>query len=193
MIDEEKTMAYPVGRIEFGPAGFAGRLIRVTDQERVRSGWREWIGSMRMVEFGTLTLAPVHHKSCSSRKCDGRKGSRGSVHCRMPGVQKTEKLIATFRKLCDRSFVVEEYGKITGRRHFHYLAAGSTTKRLGERSCLRKMAGRPHKHHDVGWTAVGFFKKFGGHVDNTVVESMKKAIDYVLKDINDEETRVWFG
>jgi len=169
-----------------------GLAIDIKVDERVRNGWKEWITKLQLPEFGTLTLKSVHGPSCNDRKCDGLT-RRGTVDCRVPGVQKTEKLILTFRRLCEGSFIVEELGKRQGRRHFHYLANGSTTTRWNEQHCLREMAGRTHKHHDVGWSAVGFWKTFGGSVDNTIVESYSKAIDYVLKEITDEETRVWIG
>lgn len=174
--------------------GFRFGLVRdLSVAERVRNGWKKWIAGMpEFAEFGTLTLRPVHGSACSDRHCDGLT-RRGTISCRVHGVQKTENLVKTFRKLCGASFVVEELGSRKGRRHFHYLANGSTDVRPGERHCLREMAGRFHKKHDVGWNAVGFWKKFAGSVDNTVIESLTKSIDYVLKDINNEETRVWFG
>lgn len=170
-----------------------GLLIDLTDAERLRAGWKQWITGMQLPEFGTLTLESQHGKNCGDRHCDGIT-RRGTRDCRVPGVQKTEKLVSSFRKLCTNSFVVEELGSRNGRRHFHYLADGSQTPRYGEQHCLREMAGRVHKHHDCGWSGVGFWKEFGGRVDNTIVESYSKAIDYVLKDITEEnETRVWFG
>lgn len=175
------------------PVGRLGFVRTNTIEERLRNGWKYWLtDELQFSEFGTLTLAPSHGKNCNQRKCDGGVTFKGSVDCRMPGVQKTEKLIATFRKLCTASFVVEEFGTFGGRRHFHYLSAGSTTERHEERYCLREMAGRTHKHHDLGWTAVGFWKAFAGHVDNTYIQSYSRAVDYILKDITKEETRVWF-
>ncbi len=169
-----------------------GLAIDLTSGERVRAGWKKWLTErMPYGEFGTLTLAPVHGKNCRERKCDGIH-RKGTIYCRVPGVQKTEKLIATFRKLCDASFIVEEFGAAGGRRHFHYLSDGSTADRYEERHCLREMGNRTHKHHDTGWNAVGFWKRFGGQVDNTWVQTYSRAVDYVLKDILKEETRVWF-
>jgi hypothetical protein len=169
-----------------------GLAIDLTSGERVRAGWHKWLTDrMPYGEFGTLTLAPIHGKNCRERKCDGLH-RKGTINCRLPGVQKTEKLIATFRKLCDASFVVEEFGSLGGRRHFHYLSDGSTTDRYEERHCLREMGNRTHKNHDTGWNAVGFWKRFGGQVDNTFVHTYSRAVDYVLKDILKEETRVWF-
>jgi hypothetical protein len=169
-----------------------GFSIDLTHGERVRAGWKKWLTDrMPYGEFGTLTLAPVHGKNCRERKCDGIH-RKGSVNCRLPGVQKTEKLISTFRKLCNTSFVVEEFGSAGGRRHFHYLSDGSTTERFEEQYCIREMGDRTHRKHDLGWNAVGFWKRFGGHVDNTFVHTYSRAVDYVLKDILKEETRVWF-
>jgi hypothetical protein len=174
------------------PVRGVGFVRTNTAEERLRAGWKNWLSErLPMAEFGTLTLAAIHGKNCRDRKCDGLH-RKGSINCRLPGVQKTEKLIATFRKLCDASFVVEEFGAAGGRRHFHYLADGGTTDRYEERYCLREMGGRTHKNHDTGWNAVGFWKKFGGRVDNTWVQTYSRAVDYVLKDILKEETRVWF-
>ncbi len=170
-----------------------GLTIDLTDTERVRAGWKQWLTDrMPFHQFGTLTLRPLHGKSCDDRFCDGLTRF-GTINCRLPGVQKTEKLIATFRKLCSDSFVVEEYGARNGRRHFHYLAVDSETERYEEQYCIREMAGRYHVHHETGFTAVGFWKRFGGNVDNTHIQTYQRAIDYVLKDIHQEENRVWFG
>jgi hypothetical protein len=175
------------------PIGKYGHLVDLKNDERVRIGWKQWITSMQLPEFGTLTLRAVHGKNCNDRKCNGIF-PRGSINCRVPGVQKTERLVDTFRRLCTNSFVVEELGSRGGRRHFHYLADGSTADRYEERHCLPEMAGRVHDTHNTGWNAVGFWKQFGGTVDNTIVRSYSKAIDYVLKDVTeDSETRVWFG
>jgi hypothetical protein len=175
------------------PIGKYGHLVDLKNDERVRIGWKQWITSMQLPEFGTLTLRAVHGKNCNDRKCNGIF-PRGSINCRVPGVQKTERLVDTFRRLCTNSFVVEELGSRGGRRHFHYLADGSTADRYEERYCLPEMAGRVHDTHNTGWNAVGFWKQFGGTVDNTIVRSYSKAIDYVLKDVTeDSETRVWFG
>ena len=175
------------------PFGEFGRTRTNTIEERVRAGWKHWLtDELQFAEFGTLTLAAIHGKNCSQRKCDGLH-RKGAIDCRLPGVQKTEKLISTFRKLCTSSFVVEEFGAAGGRRHFHYLSLGSTTDRYEEQHCLREMAGREHERHDTGWNAVGFWKRFGGHVDNTWIQTYSRAVDYVLKDIHQEESRVWFG
>lgn len=187
---EALQLANTPGRRSIGRSGLTTEF---TIAERVRNGWKKWLTGVQLPEFGTLTLRPYHGKNCRDRKCDGLT-RRGSLNCRVPGVQKTQKLVDTFRKLCSGSFVVEELGTRKGRRHFHYLADGSTTDRWSEHYCLRELAERSHTHHDVGWNAVGFWKRFAGGVDNTIVESYSRAIDYVLKDINDEdETRVWFG
>jgi hypothetical protein len=175
------------------PFGRFGFTRTNTAEERLRAGWKEWLtDKLQFAEFGTLTLKAIHGKNCFERKCDGLH-RKGTINCRVPGVQKTEKLISTFRKLCASSFVVEEFGSTGGRRHFHYLSAGSTTPRYEERHCLREMANRAHKRHDTGWNAVGFWKEFGGQVDNTWIETYNRAVDYVLKDITQEESRVWFG
>lgn len=175
------------------PVGKLGFIRTNTIEERLRSGWKHWLtDELQFSEFGTLTLKPRHGKNCNQRKCDGGVTLKGSINCSVPGVQKTEKLISTFRKLCTASFIVEEFGSAGGRRHFHYLSSGSTTERYEEQHCLREMAGRTHKHHDLGWSAVGFWKAFGGHVDNTIIHTYQRAVDYVLKDITSDETRVWF-
>ncbi len=170
-----------------------GLTVDLTASERVRDGWRTWLTDrVPFHQFGTLTLRPLHGRTCHDRFCDGLTRF-GTIDCRLPGVQKTESLISTFRKLCSDSFVVEEFGSRHGRRHFHYLAIDSETARHEEQYCLRELAGRYHVNHKAGYTAVGFWKEFAGHVDNTFIKTYQRAVDYVLKDILEEENRVWFG
>lgn len=156
-----------------------------TVAERVRGNLTRWIGDLHdFRSFGTLTLKTSHEQGCPCNRthhprhenhCNGTT-NRLRASCRVPGVQQTETLVQAFIKHTDAVVVAEEFGAAHFRRHFHYVANGDETLRQPTWCfpCLRGKSGHTH-------TAVGFWRKYGGLVDRTQIDSTVKAIDYVLK------------
>lgn len=173
-------------RLEERPIfGGLGVWRQSTGAERVRDSFSDWIVSMQFSEFGTLTLRTAHGKSCAERHCDGIT-IRGTPDCRVPGMQKTAKLVNTFRHLCRRSFVVEEYGSDKGRRHFHFVGDDAAKIRRGKRGCIRCLELKCHTRHNDGYTAVGWWLAQSHSAEVETVYSPRKAADYVTKEISDD-------
>lgn len=155
---------------------------------RLRHDLERWVAAMRHPEFGTLTLRTRHGGSCPcrqphdaqhSRHCDGLNVRR-TRDCRVPGVQRSETLVKAWLHLTDSALVVEEFGDTKGRRHFHYLASGSETHRAGFGSCFPCMAGLTATDHG-GHSANDFWRRYGGRVDSTLIDTPMRAVEYVLK------------
>lgn len=153
--------------------------------ELVRSSLAHWASSLRHFdEFGTLTLRTIHGKGCPcgpahsvrhEGHCTGTDVRR-EADCGVPDVRTSGQLVEAFLSLCDAAIVAEEFGAARGRRHFHFVAIGAEKARKTE--CFQCLAGvRTHRTH----SGIEFWTEYGGHVDNTRLESPTKAIRYVTK------------
>ncbi len=190
-----------------------------SDEEKLRDSWSRWVASMPGTpRFGTLTLATRHHQRCKgyAERPDGKRfnceGSQPELRshsgCRVPGVQRSETLLRGWLALVDSAFVVEEFGTAKGRRHFHYVASGTSNNRYLYGNCELCLAGIPHEKYKRVGTATGYWEANGGRVDETSnkdpIEIANYITKYITKDLlkydgkhdapdDDEPTRWWVG
>lgn len=110
-------------------------LLEAHEESDLLLGVANWITGMRFPFFGTLTLENFHGVSCRryglSKAAKKRAGvwipcGNHATGCFVPGVQASERYVSLFLASVARAVVVEEFGRLRGRRHFHFVADGDS-------------------------------------------------------------------
>lgn len=186
-----KTIATDV---DFRPRLLSSRVIEreTATSEALRICWRDWVGGMPFGSFGTLTLRNRFDDQPSGvKKWSGEVSSKLPGY--VPGMQATETAVVKFVRRHLDAMVVEEYGPIWGRRHFHYMVSGGLTPETCDcRRCDGGYRSPTHSHssspveiwqRDMGAAVVSDFISDRHQVARYITKTLTA---YITKGVSDE-------